>query len=97
MAKQEKSCTRKLIRIKTKRGRVITFMGRKGGQTKAGGKCANQARRVTAGQRAARRAIAGAGRACRNIGKPGDGGRNTNCIKQYIAHHLPGSGRYASR
>ena len=91
---RERSCTRKLIRIKTKRGRVVTFYGRKGGQTKAGGKCANKARRITAGQRAARKAIAGAGRACRNIGHPGDKGRNTACVKQYIAHHLPGYSKH---
>lgn len=63
----KKSCTPGIVRFRTKRGKVISFKGRSGGQQKAGGTCSNKARRRTAWMRA----FGKAGRACARKHKPG--------------------------
>jgi hypothetical protein len=50
MAKRKKTsggdCTRKKISFRTKRGKVVSFMGRPGGMTSAGGSCKPIKRKV---------------------------------------------------
>lgn len=71
-----KSCTPQTISFRTKRGKTVSFKGRSAGQQKAGGKCSNKKRRVTAWMRQ----IGRAGKACSKVAKPGTA-RNVSCIK----------------
>lgn len=57
-----KSCAVKTISFRTKRGKRVTFRGRKGGQSKHGGNCANKA--DTAGEKRAQSVFRSAARHC---------------------------------
>lgn len=76
MAKAKKSCTVSLRRFKTRRGKVVTFRGRSGGDSARGGKCAHKARRKTHQMKL----IGAAGRACARVAKPGSK-KNIACLK----------------
>ena len=75
-SKKSRGCAPTAIRFRTKRGKVVTFRGRPGGDSKHGGKCVHKKRRVTPQMRA----IAAAGRACARVAKPGTK-RNISCLK----------------
>ncbi|MBP6479842.1 MAG: hypothetical protein KA310_03250 [Pseudomonadales bacterium] len=70
------SCAVKQIRIKTRRGKVVTFRGRPGGQKKNGGECSNKKRRITAHMRTVGRA----GKKCAKKGRPGSKA-NAACLR----------------
>ncbi len=94
MAKHSKSCAVQTIRFKTSRGRVVSFRGRPGGDSKADGKCAHKARKFAPEAKRAQRQIAAAGRKCAKQGRPGSAG-NKACLRKFFgkgggAHQLRG-------
>lgn len=77
--KAAKGCGVQQIRFKTKRGRTVSFRGRPGGQTKAGGDCATKARHFSRSARLMQGAIRTAAKKCKGTGKVGSS-RRTACV-----------------
>lgn len=81
MAKKSKGCGVQSIRFKTKRGKVVSFRGRPGGQKKNDGDCENKARRFSSEARAMQRAVRVAAKKCKG---PVGGAKRTACTRQIL-------------
>ncbi len=81
------SCTVKLIRFKTKRGKVVEFRGRPGGMTTAGGVCAPK-HRSTAHLRTFKSAFKSAVRACAHSSHKRHGKHGKSPFNVCVGKHL---------
>ena len=81
MAKKSKGCGVQTIRFKTKRGRVVSFRGRPGGQEKNDGTCSNKARHFSSEARAMQRAVRVAAKKCKG---PVGGKARTACTTKIL-------------
>ncbi len=91
MAKKTKShggsCTVKRISFKTKRGKVISFMGRPGGMKSAGGVCADK-KRSTKHLAPFKKEFKGAVRACLDKSHKRHGKHGVSPFNKCIASEL---------
>lgn len=74
--RKSRGCAPTRVSFRTKRGKVVSFTGRPGGDKAHGGKCVHKRRPRTPQMRL----IAAAGRACARVAKPGTK-RNISCLK----------------
>jgi len=81
------SCTPKMIRFKTKRGKVVEFRGRPGGMTTAGGVCAPK-RRSTAHLRTYKSAFKSAVHACSKSSHKRHGKHGKSAFNVCVGKHL---------
>lgn len=75
----KKSCAKTRISFKTKRGKTVSFTGRKGGDSAYGGSCPAKRKPVSKWAHL----VGNAGRACSGMGKVGSP-RRSACLKQQI-------------